>query len=306
MRLVELPGKLPPGMQLFPPLTSQSLSGSSTGLQTGVPQVGEVPYEHLAAVSVCTVPSQGAEVPMLLLFAGGQRRPVAVEVTKIRTRELGIEGAPHRPENLRKLVLALLRRAPHAAVDSATFEFLQGRMLRSRGERLSDLADAVGLSLVNGSEIREVDFPAAAPDGAPPPAAPASPPSPPPAPSAAEPTPATPPAPTRTALWVHPEHQALMAFLPGVVFLVGRDPTETQALAQHIAAGADPRTVLAGRAFEIPSSAFAHVRRSRETKCIELEYRSADGPRKLAVPYGHEAAGQELFATLRQHLGASR
>lgn len=159
MRVAALPGKLPAGLQLFPPLMAQTLGISAEGLDIALPQCGTIPLPHLTAVSACTVPTLGAEVPVLLLFVGGQRRPVAVEATKIRGRELGVAGPPHRAENLRALILQLLRMAPHAIVDSATFEFLQGRMLQTRGDRLSDLADAVGLILVQGQTVQEIEFP---------------------------------------------------------------------------------------------------------------------------------------------------
>lgn len=160
MRVAPLPGKLPSGIQLFPPLTAQTLGAKPEGLDVGLPKVGVIPLSHLAAVSACTVNSQGAAVPLLMLFAGGQRRPVAVEATKIQWRELGIEGPPHRPEHLRALILQLIRLAPHTVVDSATFEFLQGRMLQFRDEKLSDLADAIGLILVQGQDtIQDIEFP---------------------------------------------------------------------------------------------------------------------------------------------------
>lgn len=154
-----LPAKLPPGMQLFPPLTTQSLGRSPGGLDSGLPQIGEIPFAHLVAVAACTITSVTVDVPVLLLFVGGHRRPVAVEATKIRGKELGMSGPPHRPENLRWLILQLVQAAPHVVVDSATLEFLRGRMLEARGERLSDLADAIGLMLVKGGDIREVAFP---------------------------------------------------------------------------------------------------------------------------------------------------
>lgn len=313
MKVADLPGKLLPGMQLFPPLVSQSLGGAPGGLDTGVPRIGTVPFSHLAAVSVCTVPAQGAEVPVMLLFVGGQRRPVAVEATKIRARELGVEGPPHRPENLRKLILHFARQAPHLVVDSATLDFLRGRMLLSRGDRLSDLADAVGMILVRGEGIREVE-PGAPSSPAPLPGGEGSrspgiaPPSPPGRGAGDE---GQPPAGEGSRgpndrLWVHPENRVLVAFSPGKVLVSGRDPSEVAALARPIGAGADPDAVLSGRAAEIPSSAFLHVRMNRGSKVIELEYRSRDGARKAAVPYGRDDAGQELFEALRRHLGSRR
>jgi hypothetical protein len=300
VRVADLPGKLLPGMQLFPPLVSQSLGGAPGGLETGVAQIGTVPFSHLAAVSVCTVRAHGADVPLVLLFVGGQRRPVAVEATKIRARELGIEGPPHRPENLRKLILHLAREAPHLVVDSATLEFLRGRMLLSRGDRLSDLADAVGMILVRGEGIREVEA------GAP------SPPAPLPegegsrSPGIELPSPSGRGAGGEGRLWVHPENRVLVAFSPGKVFLSGSNAAEVAALAGPIGAGADPCEVLAGRAAEIPSAAVTHVRMNRGAQVIELEYRSRDGARKAAVPYGREDAGRELFEALRRHLGSGR
>lgn len=310
MRVADLPGKLPPGMHLFPPLTAQQLGGSSAGLDPGLPQLGVVPFGHLAAVAACTVPAQGAEVPVLLLFVGGQRRPVAVEATKVRAAELGVDGPPHRPENLRRLIVELARRAPHLVVDSATFEFLQGRMLRSRGEKLADLADAVGLILVEGKGIREVDFPLAAPPPEPPPPAPPPPPSPPapppppPPPAPPSPSPAAPAA--SAALWVHPQSRMLAAFVPGAVLFAALSPEEVSACARQIREGAEARQVLGGRGAEIPNSSFLHVRRSRASKAVEIEYRSGDGTRKASVPYGEDESGDELFAALRRHLTPPR
>lgn len=166
MRVAVLPGKLPPDMQLFPPVPLTGLGAVPGGLDLGRPGLGAVPFGDLAAIAACTVPVEGAETPVLLLFAAGRRRPYSVQATKIRAAEFGLDGPAHRPENLRALLLGLARRAPHAAVDSDTLDFLRGRMLRSRGDGLGDLADAIGLILVHGEELEEVELEGRAPDPA--------------------------------------------------------------------------------------------------------------------------------------------
>lgn len=281
MRVAILPGKLPPGMHLFPPVTVPRLGGVPGGLDLGHPRYGTVPFGDLAALAVCTVPLEGAETPVLLLFAAGQRRPFLVRTTKVRAADFGLAGAAHRPEHLRALILHLAAQAPHLAVDSDTLDFLRGRMLCPRGDRLGDLADAIGLILVNGEELAEADRGPAAPV-----------------------SPAAPPA-ASPRLWIGRETNVLVVLVPGAVVLARIPAGELAARAERLRAGGDPGEVLGQGAFRLPNAAFVRVRQVRSAQAIEIEYRVGDGSRKAAVPYGgDEAAGDELFAALKSHLGS--
>ncbi len=305
VRIATLPGKLLPGMHLFPPLMANRLGrapggsapggrapggrapggrapgGSAPGgLDLGLPRVGEVAFGSLTALAVRSTHMEGAEIPILLLFVGGQRRPFAVYATKVQAADFGIEGSAHRPAELRALVLRLAEQAPHLVIDEVTWDFLQGRMLTSIGAKLGDLADAIGLILVNKEPLKEVDLPGAKV----------------PAPSPAE----------APGIWVSPAGNVLVAFARRSVFLAGMKADEITPAAERLRAGADPREVLGSRVGEIPNTAFARIRRDRGSKAVELELRTKDGTRKTLIPYAEDAAGDELFEAFKNHLGSGR
>ncbi|HEX9732871.1 MAG TPA: hypothetical protein VGG06_12910 [Thermoanaerobaculia bacterium] len=292
MRVAVLPGKLPPGMHLFPPVTVPRLGAVPGGLDLGHPRHAAVAFADLTAVAVCTVPLEGAETAVILLFAAGQRRPFLVHAPKVRAADFGLAGAAHRPDNLRALIVRLAALAPHLAVDSDTLDFLRGRMLRPRGDRLGDLADAIGLILVSGDELEEVDLGASA-EASPPAASPAA------ASPAAAPV-------EGPQVWVGRETGVLAVLAPGAVVLARLPEGELAAGAERLRAGADLAQVLGKNAFRIPNAAFVRVRHVRSAQAIEIEYRVRDGgSRKAAVPYGgDEAGGDELFAALRSHLAS--
>lgn len=131
----------------FSPQMTDEISGSSNGLNLNLPELSDIPYDQINALSAYSVD----ETNNLLLFVKSRVRPVACNIEAISYPDFPIKQLAKTIASFRNFLYFLCRKNPNLFLEETTFDFLSGSQLQAlNSAKVEKLATNMGKLIESG------------------------------------------------------------------------------------------------------------------------------------------------------------
>jgi len=131
----------------FSPQTVEKIAGSSNGLNLNLPELSDIPYNQINALTAYSV----AETNSLMLFIHSQTQPLACQIENIAYPDFPIKQLAKPIASFRNFLYFLCRKNPNLFLEETTFDFLSGNQLQALDEtKVEKLATNMGRLIESG------------------------------------------------------------------------------------------------------------------------------------------------------------
>ncbi len=133
------------GEERFCPEDINKLTGIPNGFNFNLPDVSDVPFNRVSAISAFIMVENGKESVRLLLFISTRERPFICQIDDIALPDFPIQALANPLATFRGFLHWLCRQHPAMILEESTFDFLSGSTLPKLDNlKIQKLSTAIG------------------------------------------------------------------------------------------------------------------------------------------------------------------